>query len=79
MEQVFGFVHVPDLYQCPAPCFRKLVSAILRSLYSHLSKNIVRDLYAARDVKLVLSQFVINPLHFVVPVAMCNKPCRTLK
>ena len=39
MEQVFGFVHVPDLYQCPAPCFRKLVSAILRSPYSHLSKK----------------------------------------
>ena len=67
MEQVFGFVHVPDLYQRPVPCFRKLVYAILRLLYSHLSRN-VRDLYAAGDV---LSQFVI-------PAAICKKSCRTL-
>ena len=51
MEQVFGFVNVPDLYQCLSPCFRKLDSAILPLLYSHLSKN-VRDLYAARNVTL---------------------------
>ena len=51
MEKVFGFVHVPDLHHCPSPCFRKLVSAILRSLYTHLAKN-ASDLYAARDVTL---------------------------
>ena len=27
---------------------------------------------------LYLSRFVINPSHFVIPVAICNKPCRTL-
>ena len=42
-------MNVPDLYHCLSCCFRKLVSAILRSLYSHLSKN-VRDLYAAREI-----------------------------
>jgi len=51
MEHVFGFVNVPDLYHCLSPCFRKLFSAILPLLYSHLSKN-VRDFYAARDVTL---------------------------
>ena len=49
MEKVFAFVDVPDLYHCLSPCFRKLVSAFLRLLYSHLSKN-VRDLYAAREI-----------------------------
>ena len=49
MEHVVGFVNVPDLYHCLSPCFRKLVSAILRLLYSHLSKN-VRDLHAARKI-----------------------------
>ena len=51
MEHVFGFVNVPDLYHFLSPYFRKLVSAFLRLLYSHLSKN-VRDLYAERDVTL---------------------------
>ena len=51
MEHVFGFVNVPDLFHCLWPGFRKLVSAILPLLYSHLSKN-VRYLYAARDVTL---------------------------
>ena len=46
MEHVVGFVNVPD---CLSPCFRKLVSAFLRLLYSHLSKN-VRDLYAGREI-----------------------------
>ena len=50
MEHVVGFVNVPDLYHCLSPCFRKLVSAILPLLYSHLSKK-VRDLYAAMDVQ----------------------------
>ena len=49
MVHVVGFVNVLDLYHCLSPCFRKLVSAFLRLLYSHLSKN-VRDLYAAGEI-----------------------------
>ena len=67
MEQVFGFVHVPDLYQCPSPCFRKLVSAILRSLYSHLSKKrtwfICREgRYSVNDKNLTLYFIYITTL-----------------
>ena len=48
MEHVFAFVHVPDLHQRLSPCFRMLVSAILRLLYSHLSKNVVYVIYMPR-------------------------------
>ena len=49
MDYVFGFVHVPDFYHCLSPVFRKLVSAILRSLYlrANLSKNVLSNLHAA--------------------------------
>ena len=78
MEYVFGdFVHVPDWYQCLSPCFRKLVSAILLLLYSHLSKKVVCEIYMPRGTLLCKKQepdFIILYIYSYFEKG-CRKKC----
>ena len=47
-------------------------------LSKHIPSRQISNVHYHLVLPYVLSQFVINPSHFVIPLAVCNKPYRTL-